>query len=127
MIKDELLRLLDAYPNFTPRNPTGQLDTYQRHLGDIPDWLLTRAVDAHIRSSKFFPSVAELREHAERIANTDNLSMAHEPGELPPYNNATYWAAMGMFNASLAGEVTESALYHDPNWIVVSGRREAGK
>ena len=103
-IKNEIARLLDAYPSFTPRNPAGQLETYQRHLGDIPEWLLAQAVDAHIRESKFFPSVAELRALCHKLSGTVELANAQKPGT--QWSTATYWQAMSLFNAGLkAGNV----------------------
>jgi hypothetical protein len=64
----ELLETLSlAYPGRSPDKRTLQL--YLEHLGDIPLGVLKRAVDEHIRSSSFFPRIAELRQRAEKHAN----------------------------------------------------------
>ena len=126
MIKDEITKLLDAFPNFSPRNLKGTITTYSAALSDIPEWLLSRAVDEHIKTSKFFPAIAELRQLSERLSNTRDLEHAQPGTEIPEWNPATYWQAMSLFNDSLAGEVTDADLRRNVNWIAYE-RRTAEK
>jgi pterin-4a-carbinolamine dehydratase len=121
-VKTEISRLLDAYPNFTPRNAKGTIDTYVMHLSDIPEWLLSQAVDEHIKTSKFFPSVAELRDLAKRLANTADIEHAHPAVEIPTWSVDVYWQAMSLMNDSLAGEITEAELRRNVNWIAYERR-----
>jgi hypothetical protein len=126
MIKDEITKLLDAYPSFSPRNLKGTITTYSAALSDIPEWLLSQAVDEHIKSSKFFPAVAELRQLSERLSNTRDLEHAQPETEIPAWNANTYWAAMSVFNDSLAGEVKDGDLRRNVSWIAYE-RRVADK
>lgn len=64
----KVLAILGAsYPNFELRDDTGEV--YCRLLADIPCDLLEAAAIQHIAENRFFPSVAELRELADRIAS----------------------------------------------------------
>lgn len=122
MIKDEITKLIDAYPNFAPRNLKGTLEIYSQKLSDIPEWLLAKAVDEHIKTSKFFPSVSELRELAKRLANTADLEQAHPAAEIPAWSTEVYWQAMSLFNDSLAGVIEEPVLRRDVNWLAYERR-----
>jgi len=122
MIKDEITKLLDAYPNFAPRNLKGTITTYSEALTDIPEWLLSQAVNEHIRTSKFFPAIAELRELARNLANTADVEHAKPAEEVPAWSGDTYWAAMSLFNDSLAGEVKEPDMRRNVNWIAYERR-----
>lgn len=65
-ISDILAMLLIAYPN-APVTP-GTFPLYERMLSDLPVEALETAVLQWIATSKFFPTVAELRECAFRLA-----------------------------------------------------------
>jgi hypothetical protein len=56
-----------AYPDKSRKKDT--LLLYQRFLSDIPPYILQEAADRHIRSSSWFPSIAELRAISANIAN----------------------------------------------------------
>lgn len=71
-ILDNLERLAYAYPGQKLERQT--LEVYLEKLADIPGYLLERAVDEHIKSSKWFPRVAELRDTAADLAHTRNFS-----------------------------------------------------
>lgn len=61
-----VLALLGAsYPNFELRDDTGEV--YCRLLADLPCEALEAAAIQHVAENRFFPTVAELREVAERI------------------------------------------------------------
>lgn len=126
MIKDSITKLLDAYPSFNPRNIKGTVATYSAALTDIPEWLLDQAVDEHIKTSKFFPSVAELREVSKKLSNTTDLQHAQPETEIPAWSLDVYWQAMSLFNDSLVGEVTDADMRRNVNWISYE-RRVADK
>ena len=70
MASDEIIvrvlgRLGDAYPRYEIRE--GMAETYAVLLGDLPDEILMAATIHHIASSKWFPSIAELRTAATDI------------------------------------------------------------
>ena len=71
-ILDNLERLTYAYPSQKLERQT--LEVYLEKLADIPGYLLERAVDKHIKSSKWFPRVAELRDTATDLAHTQDFS-----------------------------------------------------
>lgn len=50
------------------------LDTWKQLLADIPAEVLKAAAFQHIATSKWWPSVAELRELARRLTRPDRLS-----------------------------------------------------
>lgn len=122
-IKTEITRLLDAYPNFTPRNPAGTIETYIANLEDIPEWLLAKAVTEHIKTSKFFPSVSELRDLATKLHGSNYLEGAQPDAKIPEWSTDVYWEAMSLFNDSLAGEITEESLRRNVNWIACERRK----
>ena len=126
MIQSEINKLLDAFPNFSPRNLKGTITTYSAALSDIPEWLLSQAVDEHIKTSKFFPAVSELRDAARRLANTPDVEQAQPKIEIPTWSLDVYWQAMSLFNDGLAGEIQEPQLRRDVNWIAYE-RRTAEK
>ena len=64
-IKQVMIILAAAYPRFTATADTGRV--YAELLRDIPDDLLIAATKQHATSSKWFPSVAELRQAAFNI------------------------------------------------------------
>lgn len=64
-IKQVMIILSAAYPRFTVTADTGRV--YADLLADIDDDLLIAATKQHATSSKWFPSVAELRQAAFNI------------------------------------------------------------
>jgi len=121
-LHDEIQQLINAYPNFKPPNPDGLLDVYEKNLSDIPDWLLAAAVEEHIRTSRFFPSVAELREASKRISNSKDMQYAAEKEIIPAWSGDVYWQAMDLFNASLGGEVSDADMRRNTSWIAYERR-----
>jgi hypothetical protein len=65
-----LVTLSQAYPRQKMQRDT--IDVYAKALSDIPPRVLERAADNIIKDSKWFPSVAELRAEAKRVANLPN-------------------------------------------------------
>lgn len=67
-----------AYPNFErdkrPDQLAAMIDIYHRTLYDIDAHLLEAAVMQHITNSKWFPTVAELREAALSIVHFSDFS-----------------------------------------------------
>lgn len=67
-----------AYPNFErdkrPDQLAAMIDIYHRTLYDIDARLLEAAVMQHITNSKWFPTVAELREAALSLTHFEELS-----------------------------------------------------
>jgi hypothetical protein len=63
--------LADAYPGQPLEKRT--LQAYLEHLADLPAWLLEKAVRRHIQTSPWFPKIAELRQHAARLAGTSQF------------------------------------------------------
>lgn len=60
--------LVSAYRNETPKET---LLVYARYLGDIPPARLAPAVDYFITTSKWLPTVAEIREHVIAEVNEE--------------------------------------------------------
>ena len=76
-IKQVMIILSAAYPRFEITADTGRV--YADLLGDLPDDLLIAATKQHATTSKWFPSVAELREAAMNIkALADGTRTAEE-------------------------------------------------
>src|SRR3990170_5734594 len=71
-ITNILLILQDNYQYFKPTNPAALAETWQSKLSDIPDRILTAAADTWILESKWFPSIAEMRDAAAKVANLPN-------------------------------------------------------
>ncbi len=68
--------LTAAYPNSGAND--GTIPLYARLLSDIPGELLQQAAFAHIATSKFFPTIAELRQAALDVQEAaDPLPDAH--------------------------------------------------
>lgn len=59
-----ILFLIAAYPAWTCGNPDFTLSVYERMLVDIPIDVLQAAAIRHVATSRFFPTVAELRDGA---------------------------------------------------------------
>jgi len=55
-----------AYPRQS--FPTRTLQLYGDLLADIPPYLLEAAAELHVRSAVFFPTIAELRQAAHKVA-----------------------------------------------------------
>lgn len=66
--------LIAGYPNTQVADDT--ISLYVRMLGDIPLDLLDATVEQCLAESKFFPSVAELREKAFALSSTAGSLMA---------------------------------------------------
>lgn len=65
---EALMLLATAYPH-APELSDETTQLYVRMLADIPPPVLEVAVAQHVASSKFFPTVAELREQAVALAS----------------------------------------------------------
>jgi hypothetical protein len=70
MIMRTLSVLAAAYPTFDLKPET--IKVYVRLLEDLPDSLIEQAAIAHIASSTFFPTVAELRKAALVLLDGQN-------------------------------------------------------
>ena len=55
--------LLDAYPHYKPRSVHGLVDLWYRKFKDTEFDILQEAIDLHIDSSKYFPSIHEVKSH----------------------------------------------------------------
>jgi hypothetical protein len=126
-IADVLGVLMAAYPAWGENNPKidGTLEVYRRALMDIDAGLLRAAAMQHIASSKWFPSVAELREAALSIMTHGDESAEEAWGEIkkairafgsyrePVFNNAKIAQAvkiMGWLNLCMSeNEVADRA------------------
>lgn len=64
------------------------LDGYVKHLEDINPALLEQAVAATIRTSKWFPTVAEIRQTAAELA----LQLPRDPEALAQVEERITWA-----------------------------------
>ena len=69
-IQATLETLKAAFPEKTHSKAT--LELYYRYLADIPNGTLERTVDELVRTSQWFPRIAEVRQVASRYAGTDN-------------------------------------------------------
>jgi hypothetical protein len=65
-------RLLHAYPEKRLEKPT--LKVYLEELADIPPQLLEQAASQHIRSSPYFPRIAELRQISHQLSGIANFN-----------------------------------------------------
>ena len=70
-----------AYPHQSITRQTAEL--YIDFLADIPGDLLWRVAEHHIASSRFFPSIAELRTLATRLAGTSQFNSLATPAASP--------------------------------------------
>ena len=61
-------RLLHAYPEKKLDKRT--LKIYLEELGDIPAQLLQQAASQHIRTSPYFPRIADLRQRAHQLSGS---------------------------------------------------------
>lgn len=61
--------LKEAYPNFNMISSKEGLEMWYRMLSDIPYEQLSIAVQKHIATNKYPPSIAEIREHATSPEN----------------------------------------------------------
>jgi hypothetical protein len=61
-------------PNRGPEEAGAWLVHMMRGLGDLPEDILVHAIDEHVRSSKFLPTVQELREIAEPLVADRRLA-----------------------------------------------------
>ncbi|HLZ78828.1 MAG TPA: hypothetical protein VKQ09_05765 [Sphingomonas sp.] len=64
-----------AYPagKLSAAEADARLAVYQSELADIDSSILGKAFSAAVRDGKFFPSIAELREHARRVPTPRRL------------------------------------------------------
>jgi len=73
---DQIQKVLEtltlAYPTKTLDKLS--LELYFKYLADIPGHILEGAVDQHIRTSNWFPRIAELHRAATRIGGRDDLT-----------------------------------------------------
>jgi len=73
---DQIQKVLEtltlAYP--TKNLDKLSLELYFKYLADIPGYILEGAADHHIRSSNWFPRIAELHAAAARIGGRDDLT-----------------------------------------------------
>lgn len=97
-VYDVIAQLMDAYPDWSPRNLDATMRSYASMLADLPADALRAAANELIGSSKWFPKISELRaaakHHADRAAD-------------PTVNKiAGYWRSMEDFNCRvLHGEM----------------------
>lgn len=77
-LRTVLKRLASAYPE--KRLDSHSLQVYLDELADIPPALLLQAARRHIRSSVFFPRIAELRRIAEQLSGEANFASLAPPG-----------------------------------------------
>ncbi len=73
-----LKRVASAFPEKNITNST--LRVYQEELADIPIELLDKAASQIIRTSSWFPRVAELRTTAQQLSGAVNFSNLPDPG-----------------------------------------------
>lgn len=98
------LKSLEAYYNKSLNEP--QVKVYLRLLAPYPENQLQAAIDKHyMTGNPYFPKVSEIL-----------LNIENSYGLLEEKNNNVYWNAMGLFNASLRGDVSERQLYDDSTW-----------
>jgi hypothetical protein len=73
---DQIQRVLEtltlAYP--TKKLDKLSLELYFKFLADIPGYILEVAADHHIRTSNWFPRIAELYKTAARFGGRDDLA-----------------------------------------------------
>ena len=70
----ELLKIVSAsYPNAKIADPNTMVTTWEMMFGDLPADKVYKAARLHMESSKFFPTVADIKENltkADMIYNT---------------------------------------------------------
>lgn len=72
----KILSILRAnYPNVRIENPEAMVKTWMLTLGEFSVQAVMKSAELHMKSSKFFPTPAELRE---------NIVRSRIPSELPP-------------------------------------------
>lgn len=89
-----IIAVLDALGKAYPRqvHPKQSAALYVQFLEDIPEDLLWQAARRHISTSSFFPSIAELRSLAARLANTHRLESLENNATSP--DNLAYQAQL---------------------------------
>lgn len=90
IVSQVLADLVDALP---PQQPltAGAAEVYRRNLADVPPALLQQAAERCIRTCRWFPRVAEIREAAAEIA----LQLPGEARALDQIDNRVRWARDG--------------------------------
>jgi hypothetical protein len=81
-------------------------------------------VDEHIKTSKFFPAVAELRQLSEKLSNTRDLQHAQPETEIPAWSKEVFWIANDLYHKWLYGEISDAELNRNVYWIAAK-RRDA--
>lgn len=73
----ELLKIVSAsYPNAKIADPNTMVTTWEMMFGDLPADKVYKAARLHMENSKFFPTVADIKENltkADMIYNTSAL------------------------------------------------------
>ena len=59
--------LRSVYPTVKIENPEAMLKGWEWQLGDLPAELVMKAADIHAKSSKYFPTPAEIRKLIPRV------------------------------------------------------------
>jgi hypothetical protein len=114
-IQNMIDTLLAAYPRFEPKDLTAFARVWSKALGKYSAPTLERAVDNWLRAgSEWFPNLPEIVKLCEKADFAP-----------PASDNNLYWQAMDVFNASLAGEVTDKDLETDKAWKWFKRRQKA--
>lgn len=96
-----LRRLAAAFPSQTPITEQ-TLEVYLEHLTDYPPETLARACESWIRTGKFWPKVAELRERADQCARQQPTERRLElPESTATSTHPTVQAALAKISKAL--------------------------
>lgn len=85
MTKGECMALLAiAGRNYGQAIDAGLEEDWAQGLADIPEHLGVAALRAHLRGSRFFPTIADIRVQADALRPRPLYLPPHVPEPLPP-------------------------------------------
>lgn len=109
--KDTLLALRRAYPR--QDFATANFVAYQNALEDVPPDVLARAVEYLIRTEKWMPTVAEIRERAAEL----ELALPDEAVALAQIHDRMAWARTQTLDPPpVVHQLVATALEHVGGW-----------
>lgn len=93
-----------------------KIDLFMKTMFDIQDDELETAAYDWIAESEWFPRPNQLRKSVEAVRNNNGKSVRYQD---PDKDRKVYWSAMGLYNASLKGDITEKDLDNsaDVKWF----------
>ena len=115
IIRAQIRLLGAAYPQQSEKITPDFINLWVEMMADIPETTFIKAIKAHVSGSKWLPSVAEIREAAEKIYKHTSTTDAH-PFSTAQQSDGLWEMAMSDYNDFLAGEIAETQLNSSKSW-----------